>query len=179
MSSGFVSDATAKSDMGRSWLRQGLPVTAKAPPLPIVVDTREQVPWEFDPSRCTVTRGTLQAGDYSVVGLEGVVAIERKSLDDYVQTIIHQRDRFRRELERLQGYKLAAVVVEATWQDVIDHAYQSLAHPNAIFGMTCCLIVDHGIPIYLSGERAIAQRFAERLLRRYVENLAAPKDAAE
>ena len=148
-----------------------------APLLHIIVDTREQLPWEFDPARCTITRGTLQAGDYSVAGLEGTVAIERKSLDDYVQTIIYQRDRFGRELERLRGYALAAVVVEGTWRDVLDGYYTSRAHPNAIFGLTCCLIVDHGVPIYLTGERAIAQRFAERLLRRYTENLAAPKDA--
>lgn len=139
------------------------------PLLPVVVDTREQLPYEFDATRCTTTRGTLAAGDYSVAGHECAVGIERKSLDDYVQTIIHARERYTRELERFRGYRLAAVVVEATWQDIIDHCYTSRAHPNAVFGTTCCMIVDHGVPVYLLGDRALAARFTERLLRRYWE----------
>ena len=45
-----------------------------------IIDTREQAPLDLAPL-ATIT-GTLSTGDYSVKGLEAVVAIERKSLPD-------------------------------------------------------------------------------------------------
>lgn len=152
-----------------------------APPLHVICDTREQEPWDFTAAvpPVAVTRATLGAGDYSLAGHEHEVAVERKSLDDYVQTIIHDRERYMRELERLRTYRLAAVVVEASWQDVVDHNYTSRATPASVFGMTCCFIVDYGVPVYLIGNRALAARFALRLLRRYAQNQAAQQEATE
>ena len=40
------------------------------------------------------------------------MSVERKSLADFVSTVIHNRARFYRELDRLRGYGDAAVVVE-------------------------------------------------------------------
>jgi ERCC4-type nuclease len=138
-------------------------------PVTILVDSREQRPWVFlEQGVTTLVRG-LPEGDYSVAGFESEVAIERKSLDDYVQTLIHGRDRFHRELERLAPYKLKAVVVEGSYRDLVDHNYRSLAHPSSVFGMTIAIIVDHGVPVYFLENATIAARFAGRLLRRYAE----------
>jgi ERCC4-type nuclease len=82
--------------------------------LKIVIDTREQKGWTFNPKQVDVVRRALWAGDYSVVGLEREIAIERKSLGDFVQTVIHDWLRFRKELIRLSGYQLAVIAVEAT-----------------------------------------------------------------
>ena len=40
--------------------------------------------------------------------------MERKTLDDFVCTVIRSRARFSRELRRLGGYRAACVVVEAS-----------------------------------------------------------------
>ena len=69
-------------------------------PVTLIVDTREQEPYSFDSRLVVVERRALPAGDYSVAGMEGVVAVERKTLDDFVSTVIHQRARFRRELQQ-------------------------------------------------------------------------------
>ena len=61
--------------------------------IPIVVDSRKQEPYSFDPKRFVVVRKALPAGDYSLVGWEERVAVERKSLTDFVQTIIRSRRR--------------------------------------------------------------------------------------
>lgn len=137
----------------------------------IVVDTRERVPWGFDHERVDVVMDTLSTGDYSLRHHEGEVAIERKSLDDYIQTILRERPRFERELERMRVYPLRAIIVEACWADVRDHNYTSLAHPSSIFGLTCCLQVDYAVPIMFCHDRAIAARVCERLIRRWAENL--------
>ena len=137
----------------------------------IVIDTREQIPWEFDADRVDTVVGTLATGDYSLLGSENVVAIERKSLDDFVQTVIRERERFERELARMAGHTLRAVIVEAAWRDVRDHNYISQAHPSSVFGLACCLMVDWRVPILFCEDRAVATRVCERMIRRYHENL--------
>ena len=133
----------------------------------IVVDTREQEPLSFDPAIASVERRALPAGDYSLVGLEERVAVERKSLDDLVSTVIRGRQRFARELERLQGYDAACVVVEANLADVHAGRYRSGAHPASVLGAVMSIIVDAGIPVFFCSDRQIACRFVEDYLVRF------------
>lgn len=133
---------------------------------PIVVDTREQKPWVFDPATTTTTSRALSSGDYSVAGLEEVVAIERKSLDDFVGSISTGRERFLREIVRLRQYEYKAVVVEATLQDVAAHCYRSQMHPSAVIGTAVSLSVDYGVPVLWLESREYASRYVERTLRR-------------
>ena len=85
----------------------------------MVVDTREQEPYAFDPARIATVRRSLPAGDYSLDGYEASVAAERKSLEDYVASVVGAWARFGRELRALAEYDLACVVVEATLDDVL------------------------------------------------------------
>lgn len=130
----------------------------------IVIDTREQSPYEF-PSRTTV-RKALPAGDYSLAGLECQVSVERKTLNDFVQTVIGKRERFRRELLKLAAYDRACVVVEASMDDIVRGIYLTGAHPSAVFGAAISIIVDYGIPIYFCSDRPCAKQFVERYLLR-------------
>ena len=43
----------------------------------IIVDTREQKPWDFNDNFNT-TKAKLDTGDYSIEGLEHILCIERK-----------------------------------------------------------------------------------------------------
>jgi ERCC4-type nuclease len=95
-------------------------------PLQIIVDTREQRPWTFENYNVTVKRAGLRSGDYSLAGHEDQIALERKSLDDLVQSLSHGRDRFEREVERLSALSFAAVLVEASAEDIARHRYQSM-----------------------------------------------------
>ena len=100
-------------------------------PFRIVIDTREKTPFHFVGLRGdarekrrplqvpTVVRG-LPSGDYSIEGYETQLAIERKSLADLYGTIAQGRDRFERELGRLNGMEFAAIVIEADWQSIIN-----------------------------------------------------------
>ena len=137
----------------------------------VVVDTREQEPYAFDPSRVTVVRRALPVGDYSIAGYEGTVAAERKSLEDYVATVVGARARFARELRALREFDLGCVVVEGTLEDVLAHRYRSGAHPRAVFGATLSIVVDHGVPVYFCGDRQLACRFVEGLLCRYHQRM--------
>lgn len=141
-------------------------------PVAVVIDTREQEPYGFDPDRVAPVRRALPAGDYSLVGHETRVAVERKTLEDFVTTVIRHRRRFARELAKLAGYDLGCVVVEATLEDVAAHRYRSGAHPHAVFGATLSMVVDHGVPVFFCGDRQLARRFVEGLLLRYHRRVA-------
>src|SRR6266851_6856039 len=93
----------------------------------IVVDTREQRPLSFMNSQ----PGTLKTGDYSVLGYEAAIAVERKSLADLFGCVGVQRERFVRELERLAAYRYPAIVIEASLAQVVAGVRHSQVHPNS------------------------------------------------
>lgn len=86
-------------------------------PIAVVIDTREQTPWAFPPELATVSVGTLQTGDYALAGDSGF-AIERKSLQDFVQTVVTGWERFGREIWRMNGWPAKVVIVEADFRQL-------------------------------------------------------------
>ena len=133
--------------------------------LRIAVDTREQAPWGFgDMDDVELVTKKLDTGDYSVVGLEDKVCIERKSLDDFVGTVMTGRERFYRELGRMQKMEWAAVIIEATVEDVFAGRYESKAHPSSVFGFISEITIKRGVPVLLAGDRVEAQLLAGKFL---------------
>jgi len=143
----------------------------------IIIDSREREPYAFDPVQVDQVRRALPAGDYSVAGLETRVAVERKSLDDFVSTVIRSRSRFRRELLRLMPYDAACVVVEADLSDVFAGRYRAAAHPASVLGATLSIILDYGIPVFFCSDRQAACRFTQDYLLRCHRNLEEGPDA--
>jgi DNA excision repair protein ERCC-4 len=135
----------------------------------IVVDSREQAPYTFG-GRVETVRFGLPTGDYSLLGFETTVVVERKALPDYVQSLTAGRDRFLRECERLAAFPVKAVVVEGSFDDIVHARYGSLATPQSIVGSTIKLLTDFGLPVVLAGCRAYAERFTERMLTRHWEH---------
>lgn len=99
----------------------------------IIVDTREKTPPPFDLLIKTIP-GKLQTGDYSILNLEHLVRVERKSLGDLVMSCGRERERFDRCIERLRGFQLAMLVIEARESSVELKQYRGEMHPNAILG---------------------------------------------
>ena len=135
----------------------------------IVTDTREQENYTFSvPS----IRKKIDAGDYSVEGLEDRVAVERKSLVDFVTTVIRGRKRFHRELQKLAAFDSACVVVECNFRDLVDGRYRSDAHPNALIATVASIVIDFGVPVYFCSDRQAACRFVEEYLTRFHRRIA-------
>ena len=150
---------------GNSGKRRATPLSrSNGPPATIIVDTREQEPYAFDPLLAAAVRRALPAGDYSIEGLEERVAVERKTLDDFVSTVIHSRRRFHEELRKLAGYRTACVVVEAGVLDVLLHRYRGDAHPNAVLGSALSIILDFRIPVFFCSSRQAACQFVQAYL---------------
>ena len=137
--------------------------SSQQPPT-IIIDTREQEPYSFDPRLATAERRALTAGDYSVDGLEACVAVERKTLDDFVSTVIHSRERFRAELQKLAAYRAACVVVETGITVILQRRYRGEAHPNAVLGTALSIILDYRIPVFFCSNRQAACYFVQAYL---------------
>lgn len=108
-------------------------LAALVTPYSVIIDTREQSPYAFVGLHADARQGgrplsiplvmrTLRSGDYSLEGHENEVAVERKSLADFFNTIGQGRKRFERELDRLDEmatHGAAFVVVEASWHTIL------------------------------------------------------------
>lgn len=130
----------------------------------IVIDTREQTPWTFEGLGVATTRAKLDAGDYSIEGLEKRVSIERKSIDDWTGTVLRDRTRFYKELELLRAYEFRCVMIETSVRDIANKLYKSQASPDAILGFVAEVAVAQSVPVYLAGSRAEAQMLACKFL---------------
>lgn len=120
-------------------------------PFIILVDTREQTPWVFQDYE--ILRQALPVGDYSIMGCESSVVIERKSLHDFVQTIIHNRERFGKECKTLSQMPHVCIIVEGSIEDVKRHRYKSRAKPGSVLAIAESLERKYGIPIVWAGNR--------------------------
>jgi ERCC4-type nuclease len=133
----------------------------------IIIDTREQTPWTFGHAS---QFNTLKTGDYSILGLEEVVVLERKRHNEFIQCMTHERDRFVRELDRAQAIPLFHVIVEASLKGVLDCLYDDWpngTHPNAIRGTLAAWSNRYPtVRFWFPGDRETSATWAEHLLRK-------------
>ncbi len=79
----------------------------KTPRPVILVDTREQTPFDFSRFEgwfSGIEKKPLQLGDYSVAGLEDVCVVERKDLPDLIRSLTAERSVFVDRLRRMSRY---------------------------------------------------------------------------
>jgi len=94
------------------------------------------------------------------------VVIERKSLNDYVNTLLWNRERFRKELKKLIQYEHRCIVVEATIEDIAAKHYTSRANPSSLIGITMGILVNWQIPVHFWNNRQLAMHMARLWLER-------------
>lgn len=91
----------------------------------------------------TVIKG-LGSGDYSIDGFEDKIAVERKSLGDLYGSVTWGRERFEREIQRMDALGAWAgtfmcVVVEASWPAIVNPAahrsgWENRTEPRSVEG---------------------------------------------
>jgi len=114
-------------------------------------------------------RETLETGDYSIDGYARCVTIERKSLEDLISTLSSDRDRFRREHERMaeMGPGNAVVMVEASWRDVLENRADSLLSPKVVHRTALSWFRKYGVPWFFCDSRRWAEESAFRYLEKW------------
>jgi ERCC4-type nuclease len=146
------------------------------------VDTREQAPWPFQGitigGRQWVVRRqveTLKTADYSIVGFEDRIVIERKSPEDLLGTITAGNARFRAEHERMQAIVevggFACVIVEgcltAICNSLDDPCSGRRVSSETVLGITAAWPQRFGVHWFYAGDRRRAELLAFKVLYKW------------
>jgi hypothetical protein len=105
----------------------------KTPRPVLVVDTREQNPFDFSRFEgwlSGVERRALKLGDYSIAGLEDVCVVERKDLSDLVRSFTVERAVFVTRLRQMAKYPHCLLVVTAALSQVKSPYPHSTVNPQ-------------------------------------------------
>ena len=84
----------------------------------VLVDTKEQQPWEFTQSSQILTKSyKIKTGDYTIEGLENILCIERKkSVAEFAQNI--NQSRFTKELIRMEEFPHRFILLEFDFRHI-------------------------------------------------------------
>ncbi len=139
----------------------------------VVIDAREQAPLVF--TLLQAVPGTLYSGDYSVAGMEHLVSIERKSIDDLANCCMGvNRDRFERELLRMRGYRFKRLLVVGSREDIASGKYCSKINPKSVVATLGAFEVRYNLPVVFAETPEAGARLVERYVwwfaREVVEN---------
>ena len=129
----------------------------------IVVDTREQHPYKFENA---ITK-TLKSGDYSILGLEGKITIERKSKTDAYSSLGAGRTRFENELKRLSEFDYSAIVIESSLADFLQAPPFTRMNPKAALNSLVSWSVKYKVFIFFASDRRYARALVYRILEKY------------
>jgi ERCC4-type nuclease len=107
----------------------------KTPRPTVVVDTREQHPFNFSRFEgwfSSVERRPLKLGDYSIAGLEDTCVVERKDLQDLVRSFTVERSVFVDRLRKMSRYSHKLLVITAALSQIKSPYPYSTVSPNQI-----------------------------------------------
>lgn len=97
--------------------------------LTAVVDTREQRPLDLSPM--STIRKKVEVGDYTLLGLEDILTVERKDFADLLGCMTSSRERFEKVLAKMKAYPFRCVVIEGSYGDLAKGKYRSKMNPMA------------------------------------------------
>lgn len=150
--------------------------------LTVKIDTRENKPYTFP--ECDWCEGhiveKLNVGDYSIVGLEDILTVERKaSTAEWAQNVIDKR--FDRELEKMSQYKYGFIVLEFDMETLLKYPVGSGIPTNkwSKIQLTGDFLlkrlleyqIKYNTKILLCGNRYTGQKVTESILKRVANEL--------
>ena len=95
---------------------------------PVLIDDREKLPYFFG-KRGTIEK-RLKTGDYSLLGYEDFVTVERKSLLDAYSSVT--KENFYKEMVRLSRFRCAALIIEANVDESDPSSYTQVTKAQAV-----------------------------------------------
>ncbi len=148
--------------------QDGKPITVPKPTA--IIDSAEHMGYTF--ARFSnwfsgTIRRRLSTGDYTLLGLEKEIAIERKTLSDLVNSIIQERKRFIAKCEKLAAFKKKCIVIEGSLSALKTPYEESRAHPNAVLGSIVAVQERWDIPIYFLDTFLLAEEFVASMLSKH------------
>jgi len=129
----------------------------------IITDSREKNPYMFKDS---VTR-KLDTGDYSIVGYEYQICVERKTKSDAYGTIGKGRTRFIKELQRMAEFEYSAIVIESSLSHFLQPPDFSRLNPTSAIMSLVSWSIRYGVHVYFADNREMAKKLTKSILEKY------------
>jgi len=135
----------------------------------VIIDYRERnslVPSALKKLDVEIEFKELKVADYIVKD----VAIERKTVSDFISSMINKR--LIKQLEELQQYKNKIIIIEGLEDQELynDHEINSV-NPNAIRGFLLSIVLKHRIPVIFSKNAEDTAKFISVLSKRKEKEL--------
>lgn len=145
----------------------------KDPDFTIIVDTREQQPWNF--KNFATAHKKLDTGDYSIDGLQHILCIERKkSISEFANNIVESR--FQDVIMRMSQLKYSFLLLEFDLEDVLIYPVGSTVprkmwdkikiSPAFLLKNILELQIKHNIIVYFCGNSGDAEKMAEYIMKK-------------
>jgi hypothetical protein len=144
--------------------------TIHIPKPTVVIDSAEHMGYRFE--RFTnwfagTIRRRLRIGDYTILGMEHEIAVERKTTLDLVKSVIHERTEFIKKCEKLSTLRKRCLVVEGSLSAVKTPYEETRAHPNAVLGTLLAAQERWDIPVYFLDDFFLAEEFVASMFSKY------------
>ena len=145
-------------------------------PFTIIVDTREQMPWEF--GFHSTSKRKLDTGDYSIEGYESIFTVERKrSVSEIANNI--SESRFKDVLQRMGSIPHSFMLMEFNLEEVYQFPVGSdipkkmwdklRISGNYIMKYLIEAQLNYNIHILFCGDAENAERTAVSIMKRIYE----------
>lgn len=142
----------------------------------IIVDTREQHPWQF--KYHTTSNQKLDTGDYSIDGFQDILCIERKNgIAELANNMTENR--FKDVISRMSQYKHAYILIECNYDQMMNYPIGSdvpkklwnkiKISPAFIMKFITELSIKHNIHVIFCGCASWAEKTALSIMKRVYE----------
>jgi ERCC4-type nuclease len=150
----------------------------KTPRPVLLVDTREQNPFDFsrfDGWFAAVGKKALKLGDYSIEGLEDICVVERKDLSDLVRSCTVDRTAFIHRLRLMAERPHRLLVITSALSQVKSPYSHSRIDPNRITQFLIATLAGLRVPFVCSethelGEELVASYLYQIHLYHWLES---------
>jgi len=139
----------------------------KTPRPVVLVDTREQNPFDFSRFEgwfAGIEKKSLKLGDYSVAGLEDVCVVERKDLPDLIHSLNAERSVFVNRLRLMSRYPHRLLVITAAWSQVKSPYPHGGVNPNRITQSLIAVLAGLQVPFLCTGTHELGEELVASYL---------------
>jgi len=121
----------------------------------IIRDTREQRGLSFNGYE--VIDKALPTGDYSLLGYENYIVVERKRVNELFGCFGADRDRFIKEIKRMQKIPYKFIVVEGAYNEIDEGKRFSKMSTKVVKGSINSLRLRYNVHVIFAGNKENAE----------------------
>jgi len=140
----------------------------------IIIDTREQKPlWTKNNAYTKIIRKKLDVGDYSLVGFENKIALERKSAGDLFCTLGAGHKRFKAELFKAHDLDYFAIIIEDSYTNILNknfkNSFQSKMRGYVITSILFTIHLKYKVPVFFTNSRSESKKVIREIFKAYLK----------